>query len=176
MPKVRGFTLSARSARAFTLIELLVVISIIALLSSIGLVYYSSFLKSSRDSKRQSDLKVVQSVLEEYRTDQLYYPCVGTGTDALTFNAAFTSSIGNCLATEPSAVKTYQNLLPAEPISTRTQYSYGAFASVAGGACNNTTTKCGYYCIYASMENTSNTVTGTPCTFSGSLNYVITPP
>lgn len=152
--------------------ELIVVIAVIALLSSVGLTYYGSFLKSSRDSRRQSDLKTIQSVLEEYRTDQLYYPCTGSGI--LPFGAVFTSSIGNCLATTPSPVKTYMNILPVEPISTRTQYGYNAFATSSGGTCNNTTTKCNFYCLYASMENTSSTL-ASPCNLAG-YNFVVTPP
>jgi len=60
--------------RGFTLIELLIVISIIALLSLIGLVAYSEFLKTARNNKRLSDLKLIQSALEDYHADQLYYP------------------------------------------------------------------------------------------------------
>ncbi len=66
--------MNQKSNKAFTLIELLVVISIIAILSTIGLVYYGNFIKSSRDAKRQSDLKFIQSALEDYKADQQSYP------------------------------------------------------------------------------------------------------
>lgn len=58
----------------FTLIELMVVITIIAILSTVGIVYYGNFLKNSRDAKRLSDLKFIQSALEDYHADNLAYP------------------------------------------------------------------------------------------------------
>lgn len=70
----KRLALRSETTKGFTLIELLVVISIIAILSAIGLVAFSNVLKGSRDAKRQSDLKFIQSALEEYHADQIYYP------------------------------------------------------------------------------------------------------
>lgn len=67
-------TLGVNKTLGFTLVELLVVISIIAVLSAIGLVIYSNVIKQGRDSKRQSDLRVIQSALEQYYADQFSYP------------------------------------------------------------------------------------------------------
>lgn len=58
----------------FTLIELLITITIIAILSAIALVSYTAFMKNSRDAKRQSDLKFIQSALEQYHADNFKYP------------------------------------------------------------------------------------------------------
>lgn len=58
----------------FTLIELLITITIIAILSAIALVSYSAFMKNSRDAKRQSDLKFIQTALEQYHADNFKYP------------------------------------------------------------------------------------------------------
>lgn len=52
----------------------MVVIIIIAILSTLGMVYYGNFLKNSRDVKRQSDLKFIQSALEDYHADNFFYP------------------------------------------------------------------------------------------------------
>ena len=143
------------SEKGFTLIELLVSISIVAILSVIGLVAYSTVLKNGRDAKRQSDMRQVQAALEQYYSDQLYYPCT------FTFNAAFTSSIGNCSATTPSPVKTYMNTSPSEAVSGRNVYSYTATPA----SCDNTSSKCTGYCVSADMENTS------PATGCASDNY-----
>ncbi|OGG26970.1 hypothetical protein A2960_02375 [Candidatus Gottesmanbacteria bacterium RIFCSPLOWO2_01_FULL_39_12b] len=52
--------------KGFSLLELLVVISIIAIMITLGISSYSTAQKKSRDSKRKSDLKDVQSALEQY--------------------------------------------------------------------------------------------------------------
>jgi len=51
---------------AFTLLELLVVIGIISILVSLGAVSYSTAQKKARDAKRKSDIKAIQSSLEQY--------------------------------------------------------------------------------------------------------------
>jgi len=150
------------SEKGFTLIELLVSISIVAILSVIGLVAYSTVLKNGRDAKRQSDMRQVQAALEQYYSDQLYYPCT------FTFNAGFTSSIGNCSATAPTTVKTYMNTSPSEVVSGRNAYSYAA--TPAG--CNNTTSKCIGYCVMSDMENTSP---ATGCA-TGDYDFGVSPP
>src|SRR3989344_6114340 len=134
------------SEKGFTLIELLVSISIVAILSVIGLVAYSTVLKNGRDAKRQSDMRQIQAALEQYYSDQLFYP-----TDATlpTNGNAFTNAIGNPVT--PTTTKTYMNSTPKEVISGRNAYSYKAYKTSGAEACNNTTTKCAFYCIYADL-------------------------
>ncbi|PIR59683.1 MAG: hypothetical protein COU68_04370 [Candidatus Pacebacteria bacterium CG10_big_fil_rev_8_21_14_0_10_45_6] len=50
----------------FTLIELLVVISIIGILSAIGLTAFTNAQKKARDAKRIGDMKAYQSTYEQY--------------------------------------------------------------------------------------------------------------
>ena len=62
----------------FTLIELLVVISIIAVLSVIGMVVFSGVQKGARDAKRRGDVDAIAKALElHYNTSSLGsgYPC-----------------------------------------------------------------------------------------------------
>lgn len=141
MPKKSGFTL----------IELLVTISIIAILSTIGIVVYSSVLKQGRDSKRLSDLRSIQSALEQYFADQFYYPTAVTAGIAL--------SAGG---------KIYINIVPSDP----TGSPYGYIPSPSG--CDNSVTKCTNYCLYANLENSSSSKPAT-CT-DGSYNFALTPP
>lgn len=69
--------------KGFTLIELLVVITIIAILTAIGVASYSTINQRSRDAKRKSDLEQVRSALEMYRTDNGSYPGASTGFTVL---------------------------------------------------------------------------------------------
>lgn len=94
------------SAKGFTLIELLIAITIIGVLAAIGFVAYSSVLKSGRDSKRQSDLRSIQSALEQYHNDQGNYP---TSLASLT------------------TPKAYLNQIPEDPL--RSAYGYQQVSS-----------------------------------------------
>ncbi|MCL4208570.1 hypothetical protein KJZ63_02975, partial [Patescibacteria group bacterium] len=64
MNKKYGFNLFG-----FTMIELLVVTTIIIILTSIGLVSYTSANRSARNGKRKADMEMVRQALVLYRTD-----------------------------------------------------------------------------------------------------------
>lgn len=126
-----------RFRTGFTLIELLITITIIAILSAIGLVSYTTFVKNARDAKRQSDLKFIQSALEQYHADQKYYPLDGEFI------------VGNPLK-DPSGDKTYLAQIPGESQSSQPQYSYQADPA----NCDNATDKCTSYCLFIQIEGT----------------------
>lgn len=74
----------------FTLIELLVVISIIGILSAIGMTAFTNAQKKARDATRMGDMKAYQSAYEQY------YSVNGTnayGPDCGTMNSYFSSGI-----------------------------------------------------------------------------------
>src|SRR3989344_4121292 len=60
--------------RGFTMIELLVVISIIGLLSVLGLVAYSSARKKARDAVRVGDIAQFRRAFDIYFTNYQQYP------------------------------------------------------------------------------------------------------
>ncbi len=73
MRKIKSIT-----KRGFTFIELLVVVTIIAVLSAIGMISYRSANLKSRDGKRKADLEQLRAALEIYRADNGVYPATGS--------------------------------------------------------------------------------------------------
>jgi len=63
-----------KKQKGFTLIELLVVIAIIGLLSTLAVVALNNARMKSRDAKRVSDIKQIQTALELYYNDASAYP------------------------------------------------------------------------------------------------------
>ncbi|MDD2823307.1 MAG: prepilin-type N-terminal cleavage/methylation domain-containing protein [Candidatus Daviesbacteria bacterium] len=140
----KGFSAQARS-KGFTLIELLVTISILAVLMTIAIISFQNLQKNARDNKRKSDISTIQSALEQYHADQGYYPT----TASITFTSSSTISFGS---------KVYISKMPLPASGT---YSYTA-SNVTGPSvvsCDNTTTRCINYCLYATLENSSNATT-----------------
>lgn len=117
--------------RGFTLIELLVTISIIAILSAIGLVAYSAVMRQGRDSKRQSDLRSIQSALEQYYADQLNYPVAVTAGSPLSASG-----------------KTYMNTVPTGTPA----YVYRATPMTPTQCDNSEGNKCTSYCLIAPLD------------------------
>jgi prepilin-type N-terminal cleavage/methylation domain-containing protein len=71
--------------KGFTLVELLIVISILAVLTTIGIISFSGAQRQARDAQRKNDLRVVQVALGEYFQDNAsLYP------DSATFSALMT--------------------------------------------------------------------------------------
>ena len=132
--------------RGFTLIEILVTISIIALLTMIGVTNFRVANQRARDGRRQGDLEQIKAALELYRTDEAEYPA------DITAGQTIESPTGTI----------YMNQVPTDPLSTQTYYyssdgeTYTLCAALEldlSGACGGAS--CG---------------TGTPC------NYQVTSP
>ncbi|PCI28609.1 hypothetical protein COB52_03410 [Candidatus Kaiserbacteria bacterium] len=118
--------------RGFTLIELLVVIAIIGLLSSVVLASLNSAREKSRDARRISDVKQLQTAFEIFFDDQGAVPSYPAGT------------------TGPAQVVS-AGLMPQEPKDPRTNASYGYQGrSVTGAAC--ATAPCYKYVVYTTLE------------------------
>lgn len=69
--------------KAFTLIELLVVIAIISIIVSLTIVSLGSVRSKTRDTKRVSDIRQLQSALDTYYNDNNSYPSVITTGNAI---------------------------------------------------------------------------------------------
>lgn len=96
--------------KGFTLIELLVVIAIIGLLSTLAVVSLNNARQKSRDARRVSDVKQVQTALELYYNDASGYPPSGSGSGEL-------AGPGNAIEYTPTGGSqvTYMAVFPTAP-------------------------------------------------------------
>ena len=107
--------------RGFTLIEILVTISIIGLLTMIGVTNFKVANQKARDGRRQGDLQQIRAALELYRTDQNAYP----------LTAAF-PAVGGSLTVGGT---TYMSDRPGDPLSGYL-YSYTSATGVTYTLCS----------------------------------------
>lgn len=133
--------------RGFTLIEILVTISIIGLLTMIGVTNFRVATQRARDGRRQADLEQIRAALELYRTDEEVYP-----TSDIIADQEIIGSGGTV----------YMEKVPADPKSDY-QYSYTSDGVT--------------YSLCTFLELTTATVTGCgSCGSDVSCNYKVTNP
>ena len=108
--------------KGFTLIELLVVIAIIGLLSTLAVVALNNARSKSRDAKRISDIKQIQTALELYFVDQNAYP---TESSAVVLGSSTHDTLSSTNGFDASAAgTTYMAQVPANPTPNGIDYSY----------------------------------------------------
>lgn len=81
----------SRYQSGFTLIEMMVVVAIIGLLASMTVLTFSRQQMNSRNARRMSDLKNIQTAVENFNTDTGAYPVV-TGYSSDVNNASWRSN------------------------------------------------------------------------------------
>ena len=140
------------SWRGFTLIELLVSVTIIAVLSAVGMVIFSGAGKSSRNAKRKADLESIRQALVLYRADNACYP------------ETLNMTTGDPLT---SAGSSYISLpFPRDPQSPKQEYQYDAGSATSVTCAGGGLGKAGFT-LSAQLENKDG-LTPTP--------YVLTNP
>ncbi len=116
-----------KNKKGFTLIELLVVIAIIGLLATLSVVALNNARQKSRDAKRVSDIKQIQTALELYFVDNNGYPTGATVTlggasydvlcDIATAHGGLQGDTTGCLTT-------YMGQIPSNPEPNGDPYVY----------------------------------------------------
>lgn len=121
--------------KGFTLIELLVVIAIIGLLSSIAVVSLNRANTISRDARRESDIKALQTILALYESNRGRYPICSPEIQI--------NGVSDCFSTAIIS-ENIVNVLPKDP-----KHGIGA------GSCGDPNSF--YYC-YFSLDGKSYTI------------------
>jgi prepilin-type N-terminal cleavage/methylation domain-containing protein len=162
--------------KGFTLIEVLISLSIVAVV--FGLIISSSNIvrQKSRDAQRQGDLRGIQSALQQYYTDQNYFPSSAVNSPLnLVTSGAISNKVGRPVNTDPT--KNYLPQIPQD--SGSTPYCYRGFSDSSSTGvpptCSNTLgSECHYYVLCARLEGSG---TSAPqCTQCGAgYNFQITP-
>jgi len=164
--------------KGFTLIELLVVIAIIGLLATLAVVALNNARTKSRDAKRVSDIKQIQTALELYFVDNNAYPALGTSSAAtaeIGSGTSCTSAACDCLDEDglddacDAGGTTYMGLVPGDPQANTltpicdsaetTQCQYGYFS--AGNS--------SYELYFYLEENTGGLLLGANCATSNGI-------
>jgi prepilin-type N-terminal cleavage/methylation domain-containing protein len=118
-------TTMKHTRRGFTMIELLVTVTMIAVLTVIGVVSYSSVNKRSRDAKRKSDLEQLRSAMEMFRSDYNYYPgTTGAWVAASGLDTDLVSTYMPAIASDPQE-PTRHYYFRAKNYSAVTTHYYG---------------------------------------------------
>lgn len=141
--------------RGFTLIELLVVITIIGLLSSVGLASFTRAQARARDAKRQSDMTTLRNALELYYSENNFYVKIGGGGRMMPGVGWY--DVSTSLAV---LVPDYTKQLPADP-GGKLGKVYRYSPSSDGQS----------YCLEAFLETIADTQTTCTVSLQSDYNY-----
>jgi prepilin-type N-terminal cleavage/methylation domain-containing protein len=115
-----------KNQMGFTLMEIMVAIVIIAILSTVGLVTYSSIQKNARISKRIQDLAAMKTALETYKSATGSYP------NFIYTTAPTCTNGGNASTALAALVPTYMPTIPTDPLGGASNcYLYSSNAASA---------------------------------------------
>jgi type II secretion system protein G len=127
--------------KGFTLIELLVVIAIIGLLSTLAVVALNNAREKSRDAKRISDVKQIQTALELFYNDQGGYPTqsgnLGQGAFLCLDDTGFKATCGTGTV--------YMKSVPTNPTPNDGGNQYYAYGVQSATLANNGEYSLSYY-------------------------------
>lgn len=91
-----------KNPQGFTLVELMVVVSIIAILSVIGITVFTGIQKGARDARRKADVQAISKSLEAHYNDTACFASAIAPYCAVTTTTAATLFANGVIPTNPS--------------------------------------------------------------------------
>ena len=138
--------------QGFTIVELLIVIVVIGILALLVITTYSGIQAKARNSKRQSDVKSLQTQLEAFFSQNGYYPSL-TDMNSATFLSANIKSLDQNALIDPSNA-TQSKTLVDTPVAK--SYAYHVRQADGATSCEADHTTCATYTLTATYEGTVN--------------------
>lgn len=131
----------------FTIVELLIVIVVIGILAALVVTTYAGIQSKARNSKRQTDIKAIQTQVEAFFANNNYYPSYAnlSSTSWLTSNM---KSLDQEALHDPSASGTAITL--SQTAGSKV-YQYAPLNS-SGTSCELDDTTCVSYTLTATLE------------------------
>src|SRR3989344_1386612 len=168
--------------KGFTLVELMIAITIVAIISSIGLVSYSKAQMLGRDTKRKQDLRSIAIALQLYYQTNKRYPCTAGWQESYQ-NLKPNNWISDTCAADATLSPQYINQVPVDPMNTGiepwkgTNYSYIYWSASGFGTC---TLQGQNYILLALLENTNDSDSlgkklNFPCGVAGFAGWGVSP-
>lgn len=102
------------SVHGFTLIELLIVISIIGILSAVGLTTFPGVFARARDARRIEDSRDITKALQQFYSEKGKYP----PSSSTSCNPGWCSSVSGSSTWIPDLSPTYIPSVPVDPVNT----------------------------------------------------------
>jgi general secretion pathway protein G len=167
---------TARRIGGFTLMEMMIVVSIIMILSVVGMANFSFSRQKARDAQRKNDLSQIVRALETYVNDFGSYPADDGGGQILGCDDGGTSSCAwgdDFVATYNGSSQIYMSDLPDDPQDGANYYyvSDGVDFALYSTLENNndpycrddlsSEADCGVECKYKVINSGADSATGT---------------
>ena len=119
----------------FSFIEILVALTIIGIISAVGMVFYQSAMKKARDARRKADLEQIRSALEIYKANDINnnYPTTSGWWGACSNFGSHADS--GATGYVPNLAPQYMQKLPHDPKEGLTTIPYCGGPGASTGAC-----------------------------------------
>lgn len=131
--------------QGFTLVELLIVVSVIAILSIVGIAVFTSAQEQTRDARRKADIQAIQKSLESHYNDS---------------SCGATAAVSYCGITATTTAILFANgSIPLNPAPGGADYTYPTVAASSYTTCAQLENNTGNYNDAGTTPNATNTGT-----------------